>query len=271
MNFLEDMMARVIVVTSGKGGVGKTTICANIGTSLARAGLRVLLMDVDLGLNNLDVVMGVENKIVYDICDVIEGKCRPKQAIVQDFFLQTLYVMPSNHTYTNFNISKEDIGNIIADLEYMFDYILIDCPAGIDIGFHRAVANASEAIVVTTPHISSVRDADKVIGLLKSYNMSNIGLIVNRARGDLMLNGEMIAVDTIVEYLDCDLLGVVPDDDAISTQLLIGGSVNIGSPAYKSFYMVTEKLHNGTNVVFDCTKKYRGVVGHIRKSLRRMV
>lgn len=264
-------MSRVIVVTSGKGGVGKTTLCANLGTQIAKSGLRVLLMDVDLGLNNLDVVMGVENKVVYDICDVIEGKCRPKQALIQDFFTQTLYVLPSNHTYTNFTITKEDIGRIISELSYMFDYILIDCPAGIDIGFHRAVANASEAIVVTTPHISSVRDADKVIGLLRSYNVGYIGLIVNRARGDLMVSGDMIGVDTIADFLDCELLGVVPDDDVISTQLLTGGGVSVNSPAYKSFYMITNKLHNGIDMVYDCTKKYKGVVGHIRKNLRRMV
>lgn len=264
-------MARVIVVTSGKGGVGKTTLCANLGTQLAKSGLRVLLMDVDLGLNNLDVVMGVENKIIYDICDVVEGKCRPKQALIQDFFIQTLYVLPSNHTYTNFNINSAQINKIINDLSYMFDYILIDCPAGIDVGFHRAVASADEAIVVTTPHISSVRDADKVIGLLKSYNVSYIGLIVNRARGDLMVSGEMINVDTISEYLDCDLLGVVPDDDAISTQLLTGGGINNASPAYKSFYMIINKLHNGVDMVFDCTKKYKGVIGNLRRNIRRMV
>ena len=264
-------MSRVIVVTSGKGGVGKTTLCANIGTQLAKSGLRVLLMDVDLGLNNLDVVMGVENKVVYDICDVVDGKCRPKQALIQDFFINTLYVMPSNHTYTNFNINSTQIHKIVSELEYMFDYILIDCPAGIDIGFHRAVSSATEAIVVTTPHISSVRDADKVIGLLRGYNIPDIKLIINRARGDLMVSGDMIGVDTISEYLDCDMLGVVPDDDVISTQLLTGGGVNISSPAFQSFGMIASKLHNGVDAVYDCTKKYKGVVGHLRRSLRRMV
>ena len=264
-------MARVIVVTSGKGGVGKTTVCANLGTQLAKSGLRVLLIDVDLGLNNLDVVMGVENKVIYDIFDVVEGKCRPKQALIQDFFVQTLFVLPSNHTYTHFNISKEEISRIIRELEYMFDYILIDCPAGIDVGFHRAIANATEAIVVTTPHISSVRDADKVIGLLKSYNLSYIGLIVNRARGDLMVSGDMINVETIAEYLECDLLGVVPDDDVISTKLLTGGGIDDSSNVNKSFYMITNKLHNGIDDVFDCTKKYKGVVGHLRRNIRRLV
>ena len=153
----------------------------------------------------------------------------------------------------------------------MFDYILIDCPAGIDVGFHRAIANAAEAIVVTTPHISSVRDADKVIGLLKSYNLSYIGLIVNRARGDLMVSGDMINVETIAEYLECDLLGVVPDDDVISTKLLTGGGIDDSSSVNKSFYMITNKLHNGIDDVFDCTKKYKGVVGHLRRNIRRLV
>ena len=264
-------MARIIVITSGKGGVGKTTICANLGTQLAKSGLRVLLMDIDLGLNNLDVVMGVENKIVYDVCDVIEGKCRTKQALIQDFFISTLYVLPSNHTYTNFNISSAQISKIISDVEFMFDYILIDCPAGIDMGFHRAVGCCTEGIVVTTPHISSVRDADKVISLLKSYNISYVGLVINRARGDLMVSGDMISVDTISNYLSVDLLGVVPEDDQISTQLLTGGGVEQNTDAYKSFYLIVNKLHNGVDQIFDCTKKYKGVFGNIRRNIKRLV
>ena len=264
-------MSRIIVVTSGKGGVGKTTLCANLGTQLAKSGLRVLLIDVDLGLNNLDVVMGVENKVVYDVCDVVMGKCRAKQALIQDFFIQTLYVLPSNHTYTNFNINSAELRKIINDMEYMFDYIIIDCPAGIDPGFHRAVACATEAIVVTTPHISSVRDADKVVGLLKSYNICNVGLIINRARGDLMVSGEMLDVETITDFLQVDLLGVVPDDDVVSTKLLTGGGVNLDTDAYKSFYMISNKIHNGVNDVFDCTKKYKGVLGNIRRNIKRLV
>lgn len=264
-------MARIIVVTSGKGGVGKTTVCANLGYALAMRKARVLLVDVDFGLNNLDVVMGVENKIVYDLIDVLEGRCRPKQALIQDFFTPNLYVFPSNHTYSHVNITGKLIKDVLSEIEYAFDYILIDCPAGIESGFYRASEIAEEAIVITTPHISAVRDADKIIGCLQNFNMTNIHLIVNRARGDLILNGDMISTDTIEKYLNIDLLGVIPEDDNVAGQLLIGGVVRGASDAKNAFLMAAKKLHDGKEEVFDCTKKYRGMLGGIKRSLRRIV
>ena len=206
-------MARKIVITSGKGGVGKTTVTTNLGVALSNLNLKVLILDVDFGLNNLDVVMGVENRVVYDVIDVLKGKCRAKQALIQDFFNPQLYVLPSVHSVNNFNITSEQINFIISQIESMFDYILIDCPAGIEIGFHRAVKCADEAIVVTTPHISAIRDADKVLTLLNSYNLNSVKILINRVRGDLIVNGEMFNENTIKEYLNADLIGVVPDDD----------------------------------------------------------
>ena len=191
-------MARKIVLTSGKGGVGKTTICANLGIQLAKLGFRVVLLDVDIGLNNLDVVMNIEDRIVFDITDVIMGRCRPKQALVQDKNISSLYVMPSFSAYNKTNILGEHIKNVIDQLDSSFDYILIDCPAGVEAGFHRAVFPANEAIIVVTPHLSSIRDADKVIGLLNDYDISYKGLVVNRVRGDLLLNGQLMTVEIIV-------------------------------------------------------------------------
>ena len=264
-------MARRIVITSGKGGVGKTTVCANLGYTLARNGLNVLMLDLDMGLNNLDVVMGMENKIVYDIVDVIEGRCRPKQALVQDFTLPKLYLLPSIQQCYDKKIEYESIGKVLDELEFMFDYILIDCPAGVDYGFVRAVSLAREAIVVTTPHISAVRDSDKVFSILNNYELTGKYLIVNRARGDLMVNGDMISVDTITDYMKVDLLGVVPDDDIISCQLLSGGNIDPSSEAYVAFDMIANSLHGGVRKIYDCTKRYRGFVGSIRRSLRRRV
>ncbi len=263
-------MCRRIVVTSGKGGVGKTTVCANLGYALARLDNKVLLIDVDFGLNNLDVVLGVENKIVYDVIDVISGKCRPTQALIQDFFVNNLYVLPSNHTYCK-QIDDEKLKEVIDELSEQFDYVLIDCPAGIDAGFYRSVLCADEAILVTTPHISSVRDGDKVLTMLTNTHVNLTQLVVNRARGDLMLNGEMIDVTTIKEYLNIPLLGVVPEDDSISCQLLTSGELNINSDAYVAYTMLACRLNDGKSEVFDCTRKYKGVLGGLRRKVRRIV
>ena len=264
-------MARKIVITSGKGGVGKTTITTNIGIALSNLDLRVLIMDVDFGLNNLDVVMGVENRVVYEIIDVLNGKCRTKQALIQDFFNPNLYILPSVHSLNNINITSEQIKFIISQVESMFDYILIDCPAGIEIGFHRAVKCSDEAIVVTTPHISAIRDADKVISLLHSYQLTDTKLVVNRVRGDLVASKEMYSADTIKDFLNIDLLGVIPDDDGVNLALNTGTQINKSSMAYQSFMMVARNIHLGERNIFDYTKKYRGIIGNIRKKIRKYV
>ncbi len=263
-------MARKIVITSGKGGVGKTTICANLGAKLAALGFRVVIMDVDLGLNNLDVVLGIENKVMFDLFDVIEGRCRLKQALIQDSRYPLLYILPSTHFTLSPVISQDSIKEIVESLDYNFDYILLDCPAGIDKGFHRAVYASNEAIIVVTPHISSIRDADKVLTLLNNYNLVNKYLVVNRVRGDLILNGEMFSVESIIETMKIGVLGVIPEDDDISTLSALGGFSGSSSGG-RAFSLLAENLHNGSKKVYDCTNKYRGFFGILRRNLKRKV
>lgn len=260
-------MARKIVFTSGKGGVGKTTVCANLGATLSNLGFRVVILDVDIGLNNLDVVMGVENRVVFDIIDVIEGRCRVSQALVQDKNFENLYILPSSHAYRGFDISANDIEKVICGLENSFDYIFIDCPAGVEQGFNRAVSCANEAVIIVTPHISSIRDADKVLSILSSYNLNEKYLVVNRVRGDLMLNGEMIDVDEIIKFLRIPILGVIPEDDDITALSSIGALG--GSNSNRAWVLLSENLHNGTKKVYDCTQKYRGLLGTIRRNIKR--
>lgn len=263
-------MARRIVITSGKGGVGKTTIVANLGARLASLGFRVLLFDVDIGLNNLDVVMGIEKKILFDVVDVIDGRCRARQALVQDSRFPSLYVMTSVHNYGKISISGQQIKKVVDELSASFDYVLIDCPAGIDGGFHRAVFSATEAIVVVTPHISSVRDADKVLSVLSGYDVANRGIIINRVRGDLMLSGEMMDVEAVTQTLKLQLLGVIPEDDGISTLSSIGGLIG-GNYAGRAFTLLAENIHQGSRKIYDCTLRYRGFFGNFRRNLKRKV
>lgn len=262
-------MTRKIVITSGKGGVGKTTIVSGLGYTLARMGYKTLLIDMDFGLNNLDVLMGIENKIVYDVIDVLEGKCLPMQAIVQDFLESNLFIFPSTHGFCRIRFGVKELTEIIRVLERNFDYILIDCPAGIDGGFRRAVDCADETIVVTTPHLSAVRDAEKTILGLRSY--SKPYLIINRARGDLIMDSKMISISAINDCLNASLIGVIPDDDAVSIQMLKGGAFDVDSQIQKSLKMIANNLITGENKIFDCTKKYRGLIGSIRKKIKKRV
>jgi len=263
-------MARKIVVTSGKGGVGKTTIVANLGARLASLGFRVLLFDVDISLNNLDVVMGIEKKVLFDVVDVIEGRCRARQAIVQDSRFPSLYIMTSVHSHGKTNINGNQIKKVVDEISSAFDYVLIDCPAGIDGGFHRAVFSANEAIVVVTPHISSIRDADKVLSILSGYDVVSRGVIVNRVRGDLMLTGEMMDVNNIAKMLKLQLLGVIPEDDGISTLSSVGGLIG-GNNAGRAFTLLSENVHKGSRKIYDCTVRYRGFFGNFRRNLKRKV
>ncbi len=209
-------MSEVIVVTSGKGGVGKTTTTANIGCGLASLGKKVVLVDTDIGLRNLDVVMGLENRIVYNLVDVIEGNCRLKQALIKDKkFPAQLFLLPSAQTRDKSSVTPEQMKKLCEDLKSEFDYILLDCPAGIEQGFKNAVAGASRALVVTTPEVSAIRDADRIIGLLESDGMRNIQLIINRLRMDMVKRGDMMSVEDVVDILAVDLIGAVPDDENI--------------------------------------------------------
>lgn len=208
-------MGEVIVVTSGKGGVGKTTTTANIGIGLAKLGKKAVVVDTDLGLRNLDVVMGLENRIIYNLVDVIEGKCRLRQALIKDKRFQELYLLPSAQTKDKTSISPEQMKKLIHDIREEFDFILLDCPAGIEQGFQNAIAGADRAIVVTTPEVSAIRDADRIIGLLETAGIRRNELIINRIRIDMVRRGDMMSVDDVTEILAADLLGVIPDDEQV--------------------------------------------------------
>lgn len=208
-------MGEVIVITSGKGGVGKTTSTANIGTGLAKLGKKVVLVDTDIGLRNLDVVLGLENRIVYNLVDVVEGNCRLKQALIKDKRYSNLYLLPSAQTRDKTAVSAEQMIKLTDELREEFDYIIVDSPAGIEQGFKNAIAGANQAIVVTTPEVSAVRDADRIIGLLEANEMSNIKLLVNRLRPDMVKQGNMMSSEDVVEILAIDLIGVIPDDENI--------------------------------------------------------
>lgn len=262
-------MARRILITSGKGGVGKTTIVANLGYVLARSGLKVLLFDVDFGLNNLDVVMGIEKKIEYDIVDVVEGRCKVRQAVV-DTRVKNLYVLPTNHVYASSKIDHTQLNAVINDIEDCFDYIFIDCPAGIDNGFRRAVECSGEAIVVTTPHISALRDCDKIVGALRTLCVDNVSVALNRVRGDMIMDGEMLSVDVVQKYIQMPICAVIPDDDVVQGQLLIGGAVNVDCNFTKSIEMMADYIHNGKKKLYDPTKRYKGLVGAIRRLIRHI-
>ena len=217
-------MGEVIVITSGKGGVGKTTTTANLGAGLSGLDKKVVVVDTDLGLRNLDVVMGLENLIVYNLVDVIEGTCRLKQALIRDKRYENLYLLPSAQTKDKSAISPGQTKKLTAQLKEEFDYVLLDCPAGIEQGFQNAIAGADQAIVVTTPEVSAIRDADRIIGLLESNHLRKISLIINRIRMDMVRRGDMMSVDDVTEILSVPLIGAIPDDE----QVVIG--TNQGSP-----------------------------------------
>jgi len=218
-------MSEVIVITSGKGGVGKTTTTANIGTGLALEGKKVVLVDTDIGLRNLDVVMGLENRIVYDLVDVVEGKCRMKQALIKDKRYEGLFLLPAAQTKDKNAVSPEQMKKLMEELKEEFDYIVVDCPAGIEQGFRNAIAGADKAIVVTTPEMSAVRDADRIIGLLEANELRNPQLIINRLRVDMARRGDMMDIPDILDILAIHLLGVIVDDEKIVV------STNKGEPA----------------------------------------
>lgn len=208
-------MGEVIVITSGKGGVGKTTTSANIGTGLALEGKKVVVVDTDIGLRNLDVVMGLENRIVYDIVDVVEGTCRLKQGLIKDKKFDNLFLLPAAQTRDKTAVNPEQMEKLVDELKKEFDFVIIDSPAGIEQGFKNSISGADKAILVTTPEVSAVRDADRVIGLLEAKGIQELKIIVNRLRQDMVNRGDMMDVEDIMDILAVDLLGVVPDDEAI--------------------------------------------------------
>ena len=237
-------MGEVIVITSGKGGVGKTTTTANLGASLAEARKKVVLVDTDIGLRNLDVVMGLENRIVYDLVDVVEEKCKLRQALIKDKRFDELFLLPAAQTRDKNAINEEQMKELTNKLKEEFDYVLIDCPAGIEQGFKNAVAGADRAIVVTTAEISAIRDADRIIGLLESSEIKNPELVINRIRPNMIKKGEMMDVEDIVDLLSIDLIGVVPDDEYIITQTNKGEPVVIKekAPSGKAYTEIARRI-----------------------------
>ena len=231
-------MNDVIVVTSGKGGVGKTTTTANVGTGLAASGKKVVLIDTDIGLRNLDVVMGLENRIVYNLVDVVEGNCRVKQALIRDKRYPGLYLLPSAQTRDKTAVNESQMRKLSEQLKEQFDYVLLDCPAGIEQGFKNAIAGANRALVVTTPEVSAIRDADRIIGLLEASAMGRIDLVINRMRFDMVKRGDMMTVDDVVDILSVPLIGVIPDDENVVI------ATNQGEPLVGNHTMAGRAYYN---------------------------
>lgn len=258
---------RVIVITSGKGGVGKTTTSANIGTALAKGGNKVVLIDTDIGLRNLDLLLGLENRIVYTIVDVVEERCKLKQALVKDKKNPNLCLLAAAQTRDKSALSAAQLKDICKQLKKDFDYVLVDCPAGIEQGFENAVAGANEAIVVTTPEMSAVRDADRIIGLLESKeDVKRYRLLVNRVRPSLVKNQDMMSVEDVVEILRAELIGVIPEDTGVIT------STNKGEPivnddkslAGRAYINVAKRI-TGEEVEFLNINEPKTIVEKIKK------
>jgi len=224
------MDTRIIVVTSGKGGVGKTTVTANLSARLAMEGFSVVAIDADIGLRNLDVVMGLENRIVFNIVDVIEEACRLSQALVRDKRIENLHLLPAAQTRTKEAVTSGQMKDLCDSMRGSFDFVIIDSPAGIESGFRNAAAGADEALVVVTPEVSSVRDADRIIGLLESGGKQSIDLVVNRVRPDMIRSGKMLGVSDVRGILAVDILGIIPEDDSVVVSTNRGEPLVLGSP-----------------------------------------
>jgi septum site-determining protein MinD len=263
------MSAQVVTVTSGKGGVGKTTITANLGAALAAQGQKVVCIDADIGLRNLDVVLGLENRIVYDIVDVVEGRCRLRQAMIRDKAVAGLFLIPAAQTRDKTAVSPSDMVRLCNELRPDHDWIIIDSPAGIERGFRNAIASADAVYVTTNPEVSAVRDADRIIGLVEAEGKGPPFLIINRINPDMVKKGDMISTEDIVELLAIDLIGIIPED----SEILIG--TNRGSPvsldgksqAGEAFRNISRRML-GEEVPFIDLYKSRSVFGRLGNFIR---
>ena len=265
-------MGRAIVITSGKGGVGKTTVTANLGAALADSGKRVVVVDADVGLRNLDVVMGLENRVRLHSLDVIEERCELDEALVRDRVRRSLMLLPAAQNRDKDEIEPEDMIDLIDELRETFDVVLIDCPAGIEQGFRNAVVGAQEAIVVTTPEVSAVRDADRVAGLLP--NDMPARLIINRVRPQLVKKGTMMSVDDVLEILRLDLVGVIPDDKEVIVATNRGNPVidMTGSPTGQALRRIASRLLGEDVPIPDLTERkdwFSGVLSKLNFSRSR--
>jgi septum site-determining protein MinD len=263
------MVATVVTVTSGKGGVGKTTATANIAAALAAMNQKVVCVDGDIGLRNLDVVMGLENRIVYDIVDVVEGRCRLRQAMIRDKRLPELYLIPAAQTRDKSAVSPSDMVRLCDDLRQDSDWILIDSPAGIERGFRNAIAPADIVLVVTNPEVSAVRDADRIIGLIEAEEKGPARLVINRIKPDMVRRGDMLGTQDVLELLAVELIGVVPDDERVVT------STNRGTPivldgkslAGQAFRNIAQRLR-GEQVPFLDLEEQGGLFGRLARWIR---
>ncbi|GJM42479.1 MAG: site-determining protein [Ardenticatenaceae bacterium] len=253
------MSGKVITITSGKGGVGKTTISANIASALAMLGKKVVAIDADIGLRNLDVVMGLENRIVYDLVDVIEGRCRLRQAMIKDKRLSDLYLIPAAQTRDKMAVSPSDMLLVCDELRQKMDYIIIDSPAGIERGFRNAIAPSDEVLIVTNPEVSAVRDADRIIGLLEAEEKGPGRLILNRLKPEMVARGDMLSIEDVLDILAIDLIGVIPEDETILISSNRGTPVAMsglnGSSASQAFRNVAQRLQGDVVPFIDLSAK----------------
>jgi len=263
------MTAKIATITSGKGGVGKTTATANIGVALAALGFKVVCIDGDIGLRNLDVVMGLENRIVYDLVDVIEGRVRLRQALIKDKRQDDLYLIPAAQTRDKTAVSPQDMIRLTDELRPDFDWVLIDSPAGIERGFRNAVAPADLIIIVTNPEVSAVRDADRIIGLIEAEEKGPGKLLINRFKPEMVRRGDMLATEDILDVLAIELIGVVPEDETVLVASNRGNPAALDdhSKAGKAFRNIARRL-NGEDVPFEILEKRDGFFGRISRLVR---
>jgi septum site-determining protein MinD len=263
------MAAKVITVTSGKGGVGKTTATANLASALAADGAKVVCVDADIGLRNLDVVLGLENRIVYDLVDVVEGRCRLRQAMIRDKRLPELYLIPAAQTRDKNAVSPSDMVRLCDELRVEHDWILIDSPAGIERGFRNAIAPADIVLVVTNPEVSAVRDADRIIGLIEAEEKGPARLIINRIKASMVKRGEMLSADDVLELLAVDLVGMIPEDENVVVSTNRGTPVALDerSKAGQAFRNIARRL-NGEQVPFMSMNDDGGFFGRLARLVR---
>jgi septum site-determining protein MinD len=263
------MLNKVITITSGKGGVGKTTATANIATALAIDGARVVCIDADIGLRNLDVVLGLENRIVYDLVDVIEGRCRLRQAMIRDKRLPNLFLIPAAQTRDKTAVSPSDMVRLIDELRSECDWVLIDSPAGIERGFRNAIAPADMVVVITNPEISAVRDADRIIGLVEAEEKGPARLVLNRLKPEMVKRADMLSPKDVLELLAVELIGIVPEDDKVilSTNRGVPIVLDGKSQAGQAFRNIATRIE-GQNVPFLNLEDRDGFFGRISRMVR---